>query len=309
MAVQLVVPAEDDGVRVDTFLAHAVPALSRRHAKALAKDGGVRREGRVLLGSATVHVGDVLEVELPAHPAGPLPHAQVLHEDARFLYLHKPAGLHTVRLRPDDPPTLADVARAIDPGCETASPDPREAGAVHRLDRSTSGVVAFARTPEAWTWGRAALAGAWKLYLAQADAPPSRWPPAPSAQVTPHLSPPRWPPDTTVPRPPTGGVRITWPLLAVGPRGHRMRVDARGRGAESWVWCVDRERSLFAVELVTGLRHQIRAHMAELGLPLAGDGLYGDAPTDAPARLHAWAYQLGPQEAVVVAAPPPWCVG
>lgn len=307
--LKLTVPAMDEGTRVDAFIAHTVPGLSRREAKTLAKRGKVVRDGRALLGSATVRAGDVLEVELPSPATGSLPEIQVLREDARFLYLHKPAGLHTVRLRPDDPPTLADVARSIDPRCGGASPDPREAGALHRLDHGTSGVVVFARTPEAWAWGRAAIGGAWKLYLARSSAPPPSWPPPTASHVHLHPAPARWPPEARLPRPATPGVRVTWPLTASGPRGHRMRVDPQGQQAVSCVWCVDRTRSLFAVELGSGRRHQIRAHMAALGLPLWGDDLYGAAPEASPVRLHAWAYQLGTEAPVVVADPPPWCEG
>lgn len=304
--VELTVPASDDGARVDAWLGRSVPALSRRSAKALVKQGEVRVNGARVVASHTLRANDRIELVLPTREGEP-PRVPVLREGPDYLYLHKPAGLHTVRLRPDDPPTLADAAAAFDAGCTDASDDPREAGALHRLDFGTSGVVAFARTAEAWASGRAALSTSWKLYLARAESAPAHWPPSDGAYVRQHLEPPRWPEAASLPRPDQAGVETTWPLLGSGARGHRVRVDPEGQAAASRIWRVGPR--LFAVELQSGRRHQIRVHMAELGLALEGDPLYGSGPDSAQSLLHAWAFQLGPPEPVVVAPPPSWATG
>ncbi len=301
-----VMPA-DEGLRIDAFVARALPEVSRRLAKSLAREGHIRCDGRVVPGAHPVHAGDAVEVQLPTERAeAEPPAARVLHQNERFVYLHKPAGLHTVRLRPDDPPTLADVARSVDPACADASPDPRECGALHRLDVSTSGVVAFARSAPAWRDGRVALAGAWKLYLARAEQPAKAWPPTPSGHVRRHADPPRWPAGTLLPLPTEEGTRVTWPLASSGPRGRRVEVDEGGSPAASRIWPLRAGGPVFAVELLTGRRHQIRVHMASLGMPLAGDPLYGSAPGDAQVLLHAWAFQLEPAEPLVVAPAPVW---
>lgn len=302
--VEFTVPASDDGARVDAWLGRAVPSLSRRGAKDLIKGGGVRVNGSKVSPAQALCAGDQLEVVLPTPPLSPAPEVCVLATDPDILYLAKPAGLHTVRLRLDDPPTLADAAAAIDPACLHASDDPREAGALHRLDLGTSGVVAFARSADAWVRGRAALPGSWKLYLACADHAPGRWPPAPASFVRVVGAPARWPETASLPRPSLPGVETTWPLRGTGSRGHRVRVDPEGRAAACRIWQVaDR---LFAVELLGGRRHQIRVHMAALGLALACDPLYGSGHAGAHAQLHAWAFQLGPQQRVVIAPPPTW---
>ncbi len=307
MSTTLTVTPADDGSRIDAFVARALPEVSRRLAKALARDGHVRCGGRVVPGAHAVHVGDAVEVRLPraqAHATPPTAH--VLHRSERFLYLYKPPGLHTVRIRPDDPATLADVARSLEPGCAQASPDPREAGALHRLDVTTSGVVAFARSAPAWTHGRRALANAWKLYLARAEHPAETWPPASSAFVQSHPGPPRWPADTKLESPTHEGTRVSWPLSSAGPRGHKVELDEGGSAAVSRVWPIRSASPVFAVELLTGRRHQIRVHMASLGLPLAGDSLYGSAPEGSRVLLHAWAFQLEAAEPIVVAPAPDW---
>src|SRR5690606_14129183 len=68
------------------------------------------------------------------------------------------------------------------PECATASDDLREGGAVHRLDQPTSGVVAFARSAQAWAEARAGFRDerVAKHYLAacqRSASEPSRWPP------------------------------------------------------------------------------------------------------------------------------------
>ncbi len=303
----LTVTPADEGIRIDAFVARTLPEVSRRLAKSLARDGHVRCGGRVVPGAYTVRAGETVEVHLPTEQTGTEPPTPcVLHENERFVYLHKPPGLHTVRLRPDDPPTLADVARLVDPACADASPDRRESGALHRLDVSTSGVVAFARSARAWREGRSAIASAWKLYLARAEQPANAWPPAPSSHLRRHTDPPRWPCGTSLAPPTQEGTRVSWPLASSGPRGHRVEVEERGSPAASRIWALGDAGPVFAVELLTGRRHQIRVHMASLGLPLEGDGLYGSAPGDAQVLLHAWAFQLDPTEPLVVAPAPGW---
>lgn len=56
-------------------------------------------------------------------------------------------------------------------------------------------------------------------------------------------------------------------------------------------------RTLLSVELLSGRRHQIRVHLASLGFPIVGDGLYGGARADAARGesgllLHAFREEL-----------------
>lgn len=99
---------------------------------------------------------------------------------------------------------------------------------------------------------------------------------------------------------------MTWPLSSSGPRGRKVELDEGGSPAASRIWPFRSNGPVFAVELLTGRRHQIRVHMASLGLPLAGDGLYGPDPAGAQVLLHAWAFQLEPAEPLVVAPAPAW---
>jgi 23S rRNA pseudouridine1911/1915/1917 synthase len=142
---------------------------------------------------------------------------------------------------------------------------PREPGLLHRLDRDTSGVLLAARTETAFRELREQfeLQRVVKIYSAVVCGRPE----------------------------PSGTVN-----LAIGSRGRRAQkvVVDQGRTpgsrfrnlnrAETSYRLVRSSDSYSLVHLVmkTGVRHQIRAHMAGLGHPVAGDLLYGPARDDWP---------------------------
>ena len=111
-----------------------------------------------------------MELEPPA--GAPVPDAgdplHVLAGSLRWLVADKPAGMATHPLRADERGTLANAVAAEYPECAEASLDPREGGAVHRLDADTSGCVIFARDREAWETLRGQLTARTveKVYLA-----------------------------------------------------------------------------------------------------------------------------------------------
>jgi 23S rRNA pseudouridine1911/1915/1917 synthase len=200
----------------------------------------------------------------------------VIYEDAALLVLDKPAGI------------------AVHPGAGTRAPTILHGllhhllgtclrpGLVHRLDKDTSGCLAVAKTEPALRALQQAFQGRTvdKRYRALVHGAP---PDAGELDTLygPHPSEPR---------------RFS-SQVAEGARARtRFRVLGRGPGA-----------ALLEVELLTGRRHQIRAHLADAGFPLLGDERYGGAalearlPADAPARLAAaalgrqglHAFQLG----------------
>lgn len=70
----------------------------------------------------------------------------------------------------------------------------------------------------------------------------------------------------------------------------RMRMDARnGKSAETHFKAVERRGrfSLIEAKPVTGRTHQIRVHLAECGLPILGDELYGQPENNRPLGLRA----------------------
>jgi 23S rRNA pseudouridine1911/1915/1917 synthase len=327
---------EDQGERADVVLGRRVPALSRRQARNLARAGKLRIDGRRQPPSTRVALDQRLELELdPSDPDDPSARAPQLAPDdlvvlaltERFVYVYKPAGVHTVALTPEQPGVLATAVAQRWPECARASEDPREGGAVHRLDQPTSGVVAFARSPADWAAARAGFGDerVAKHYLAACERRTAEpWPPAlPEGGLKGWIEPAEQPSgyaeqldasiglgSTATPGQPSVRIRA-----AIGRDGGHKRSAVRldGRRASTVVvpLAAAGDQLLVRLLLETGRRHQARVHLAWVGLPIVGDPVYGIAPSDPeqPAiHLHAFAIDLSAViagEGPVYAPPPP----
>lgn len=285
--------------RMDRALADAL-GLGRAAVKRAFQQGGVRIEGRRVRASDPARPGALVAIDVEG-PAGP-PQGEpempltVLWEGARCLVADKPAGIAVHPLQPGEGGTLANAVAGRFPECAEASPEPREGGAVHRLDLETSGCVLFARDPEAWDLLRAQFQdqSVEKVYLALVAGRVS------AGGVT------------TVPLAQRGGRVLAVPDAEAGAR--LGSGTARPRPAETH-WEVERafeRHTLLRVRIVTGVMHQIRAHLAHLGHPVAGDRLYGGDAALLPGLerhfLHAWRLAFAPPdgpERVEVVSPLP----
>lgn len=183
----------------------------------------------------------------------------ILFENDDVLVVDKPAGRDVIPSRdPRALPCLRD-AWAGERG---------RLWVVHRLDRDTSGVLLFAKTPAAHRrWNDAfEQRRVQKTYVAIARG--------------------------TLPN---EGV-LTDPLREFG--SGRVGVDPRGKPCETRFRLLSSGGGAQLVEVkpVTGRRHQIRAHFARAGSPIDGDPLYGPPPRPvggAPRlMLHAWTLSL-----------------
>jgi 23S rRNA pseudouridine1911/1915/1917 synthase len=262
--VTVEVPATLSGVRVDRGVA-MVADVSRAVAAELVEAGRVFVDGvPVVSGRVPLREGALLTVELPEE-ASPTPAAEagvrfsVVFADDDVAVIDKPAGLvvhpgagHTegtlvgglLALFPD----LADLVM-------TGVCAPDRPGIVHRLDKGTSGLLAVARTADAYRSLVAQLAArsVERTYV---------------ALVAGLVADDRGEVDAPIGR----SVR-TPTKMAITPRGKPARTAYRvveRRGADS-----ASPTTLLELSLQSGRTHQVRVHMAAIGHPVIGDARYG----------------------------------
>lgn len=256
------------GRRLDAALAELVPDMGVRARRRLIERGAVRHNGRrAQAPGQTVRQGDVLELvaacAAEAHssfPWGyPRQHPHVLADAAPYIFLFKPAGLHTVALRGGSAPSL----EALLP--ETRPRKPLRL--LQRLDFETSGLVCATALPEAEEAFRRAERQdeIRKDYLALLLG----WLEKP---VTAHAAIDMDGGATVRVRDAEGeaGRHTCFAPLVRWQAGEAAAV-ARALGMPD----PKAELTLAACRIGRGARHQIRAHAAWLGLPLWGDARYG----------------------------------
>jgi 23S rRNA pseudouridine1911/1915/1917 synthase len=261
--VRWVVPAEWDGERVDRALAR-ISDSSRAAARAALESGAVTLDGAMAAPSSRVSAGAVLEGEIVQSTAPLVPEAVpfgVEYEDAHVAVVDKPAGVVTH-------PGAGNATGTLAAGLLQRWPSIRGVGAtdrwgiVHRLDRDTSGLLVVALTHEAF----AALSDA----IRRRDV------------VREYLG-----LVAGVPEAATG--TIDAPIGRDPRRPTRMRVHRDGRPSVTHYRVEERhgDATLVRLTLETGRTHQIRVHLASIGLPLVGDPVYGNGRGSPRVFLHA----------------------
>jgi 23S rRNA pseudouridine1911/1915/1917 synthase len=251
-SIDLRVPAELSGLRLDQALARLLPDYSRSRLQDWVKRALVRVDGASAAPKDKVWGGERIEVRAEAGPEARAFAAQaialaIVHEDDHILVIDKPAGLvvHPGSGNPDS--TLLNALLHHAPALAAL---PR-AGIVHRLDKDTSGLLVVAKTLAAQTSLVRQLQAhtVRREYLAVVIGKPKA-----TGKV-----------EATIGRHPVARTK-----MAVVARGKAAITHYRVlRAGHGW--------SLVECRLETGRTHQIRVHMHSIGHPLIGDPVYGSA--------------------------------
>lgn len=253
-SVKIEVDASDAG-RVDKAIAKRFPDAGRRALARLFADGAVKIGGKRAAKGDFVAAGDVIELRhapatgdalRPAPDPTALAALAVLLERADLVAVCKPAGMPSQPLRAGELGTAANGIAARWPECAALGDDVRDGGLVHRLDGGTSGVLVAARTElayralrEAFGAGRIA-----KTYLAIVRGKPV----------------------------------ATECEAAIAQRGDHVVVDPVTGLAAHTTFAIEKASAAYALVRCTahtGRMHQVRAHLAHVGSPIAGDTRYG----------------------------------
>lgn len=270
-AFQIQVAAGHAGIRLDQFLAQALPDISRALIAATVRGGKVRVDGAVRKSSYRLRAGEIISgcIERPEPlRVEPEPMAlNILYEDDSLLLLSKPPGLV---VHPGSGNICGTLANALVHHCRTIAGvgDKLRPGIVHRLDKDTSGIILAAKHEVA----HRALVNCFKNrkltkeYIALLHG---------------------------VPRERRG--RLVAPVGRHPVNRQKMAINHLSGKHAVTNWEVLRDYggrySLVKLTIETGRTHQIRVHMASLGCPVAGDVVYGshrDNSMFARQMLHAW---------------------
>ncbi|MGR3796506.1 RluA family pseudouridine synthase [Vannielia sp. SX4] len=265
----LPVSADDAGQRLDRWFRRIFPHVPQGRIEKMCRKGEIRVDGGRVKASTRLEEGQ--EVRIPPLPEGAAPtptkrstvsdadakmiRDAVIWKDDYIIALNKPPGL-PAQGGSGQTRHVDGLAEALTFGTEDK---PR---LVHRLDKDTSGVLLLARSRKIAADLTAAIRHkeTRKIYWAVVAGVPSPY----NGEIKFGL----------VKAP--GGKGAGEKMLCVHPREVESTEGAkRAHTLYSALYRVAGRATWVALEPITGRTHQLRAHMAEIGHPIAGDGKYG----------------------------------
>jgi len=248
------VDTEQEGSRLDQFLASLLPEISRARVQALIKAGNAKVDGENTKSSYRVRAGESIwvriePVEASSYEAEDIPLA-IVFEDEHIIIINKPAGMVVHPAAGVSSGTLVNALLAHSSTLPTAGGIDRP-GIVHRLDKNTSGLLVVAKT-------EAAHRSLTDLISKRAIKRKYR------ALAYDSFAETKGTIDAPIGRSPSDRKKMA--VTGIGSR-EAMTSFAVIEGFP--------HISHLSVELSTGRTHQIRVHMAYIGHPIVGDLVYG----------------------------------
>jgi 23S rRNA pseudouridine1911/1915/1917 synthase len=283
--LHVTVAGDEGSARLDRVLAVRLAQLSRSRLKALILAGSVTlRSAPVRDPAYHVSTGDTITIDVPeavaAEPAGEAIALDIVYEDDDIIVIDKPKGLVVHPAAGHETGTLVNALIAHCGASLSGIGGVRRPGIVHRLDKDTTGLMVAAKNDRAHkslteqfadhgrtgAMRRGYMALVWDLPNRQrgtVDAPIDRHPYAREKMAVRE----------------SGREAVThWEI----------QESFNGRDGKPVA-------TLLACQLETGRTHQIRVHLAHIGHPLLGDGVYGP-------HFKTKASHLGPQSQAALAA-------
>ncbi|MBK7579076.1 MAG: RluA family pseudouridine synthase [Myxococcales bacterium] len=266
------VSASEAGQRLDKLVV-ARSELGRRRVAELFAAGQVVVGGRRTPKGEPAREGDEITITFDSDDRpSPEPDARlaVRLERPELVIVAKPAGQPSAPLRGESG-TLAGAVLGHYPETADIGHSPREPGLLHRLDTQTSGLVVVARSADAFDRLHNALRSGkmTKRYLAIVSSEGLQEQGIIDAPIAPDRKNPKR-------------------VLVADALAHKTGKNRARPALTQWkVVRTEGPCALLEVTVSRALRHQIRAHLASIGRPIAGDATYGGPPAAVLGERHA----------------------
>ena len=256
MTYEIIVPLECSGKRIDVFLTGSDGIPTRAMAQKLLENGHIILNGKPASKNHKIATGNIIICTIPPPtPINATPEnipLDILYEDDNLLVINKPRGLV---VHPGAGNWQGTMVNALLHHCKLSSIGGElRPGIVHRLDKDTSGLIVVAKNDITHQGLAAQLAdnSMTRIYKAVCMGNVKQ-----------------------------DKIRIDAPIGRHPVNRKKMAIitalNQRARHAVTYVETLNRfgKHSLISARLETGRTHQIRVHMAHIGHPVLGDGVYG----------------------------------